>query len=448
MSSSPPSEAAQTPLLLTTAPSWAPNANANLLSISSNSSPHSNPLSTPKQIGLLNARSRSYKSFRSCHIRRGSDPRFLVKINTRSIPVRPKPELLKLALLNIRSLSSKSFYINDFISQHGLSVLFLIECWLSSTASGILLESSPPNYGFLYSSRQDKRGGGVASIFSNNFTCSRSNFGEFSSFEYLASVINSQQSILTVTIYRPPEYNSNFLSEFSDFMCIVLTGYDRIILLGDFNCHVNNTADVYAMEFLDLLTGFGLVQHVKGATHNHGNTLDLVFTKGMEKDISDVTPVPISDHFCVFFNVAMSASTQFNETVVKRRLDDRARTRFYDTMNTFPPSSACSVDDLVLKFNKKLRSSLDIAAPLRIKKRRITRKLPWKTDVICQFKRNCRRTERQWRKSKLNVHFDILNTIFTSIMRLLNKQDRPISQKSLLKINTTLKSFFPRLTLF
>lgn len=173
--------AAQTPLLLTTAPSWAPNANL-LSPISTNCTPHSYPLSTPKQIGLLNARSLSYKSFRSCQIRRRSDPRYLVKIKTQSIPVCPNPERIKLALLNIRSLSSKSFYINDFISQHSLSFLFLTECWLSSTASAILLESSPPNYGFLYSSRQDKRGGGVASIFSDSFTCSRSNFGEFSSF--------------------------------------------------------------------------------------------------------------------------------------------------------------------------------------------------------------------------------------------------------------------------
>ena len=44
----------------------------------------------------------------------------------------------------------------------------------------------------------------------------------------------------------------------------------------DFKCHMNNTVDLYAMEFLDLLASFGLVQHVKGAIHNHGNTLDLV----------------------------------------------------------------------------------------------------------------------------------------------------------------------------
>ena len=87
------------------------------------------------------------------------------------------------------------------------------------------------------------------------------------------------------------------------------------------------------MEFLDLLASFGLVQHVKGATHNHGNTLDLVFRKGIEIDISDITRAPVSNHFCVFFNVITSVSTQFNETVVKRRLDDRARARFFDSMN-------------------------------------------------------------------------------------------------------------------
>lgn len=64
-------------------------------------------------------------------------------------------------------------------------------------------------------------------------------------------------------------------------MSIVLTSYDGIILLGDFNFHVNDTAD--SMEFLDVLACLGLLQHVKRATHNHGNTLDLVITRCIER---------------------------------------------------------------------------------------------------------------------------------------------------------------------
>lgn len=63
-------------------------------------------------------------------------------------------------------------------------------------------------------------------------------------------------------------------------------------------------------------------------------------------------------------------------------------------INTFPPSNACSVDELVDGFNYKWRSFSGTVAPPRIKKRQIAHKLPWKTAAICQLKRNRFRPER------------------------------------------------------
>lgn len=53
---------------------------------------------------------------------------------------------LKFALLNIRTLSSKCFYISDFISHYGLDFLLLTECVVSSTASETFPEASPKKY--------------------------------------------------------------------------------------------------------------------------------------------------------------------------------------------------------------------------------------------------------------------------------------------------------------
>ncbi|KAF7650332.1 hypothetical protein LDENG_00127590, partial [Lucifuga dentata] len=172
----------------------------------------------------------------------GAHPRNLINVQYAVNPAEGNSSSLPLnfALLNIRSLTNKSFYINDFISQYGLHMLFLTECWLSSTAAVTLIEASPPDYSFLFSARQGKKGGGIATVFSNMFTCTKCAFGDFSTFEYLAMVIRTQQHILTVTIYRPPKHNPNFLSEFSQLLTIALVKYDRVILLGDFNLHVND----------------------------------------------------------------------------------------------------------------------------------------------------------------------------------------------------------------
>ena len=70
--------------------------------------------------------------------------------------------------------------------------------------------------------------------------------------------------------------------------------------MGDFNFHINDRSDLRAREFMDLVTSLDFVQHVNGATHNCGNSLDLVFTRRVNADISSIEQTPISDRFCIF----------------------------------------------------------------------------------------------------------------------------------------------------
>ena len=83
-----------------------------------------------------------------------------------------------------------------------------------------------------------------------------------------------------------------------------MTNYDCILICGDFNIHIDNTADCYAMQFTDLLSMFELTQHISVPTHNHGHTLDLVISKGLDISITSTLDVGISDHLCILFNVA------------------------------------------------------------------------------------------------------------------------------------------------
>ena len=203
----------------------------------------------------------------------------LISIKTVPVPPVLPPVALSCALFNIRSLSSKTFYINDFITHYGLHFFFLTECWLSSTASAVLIEASPPDYSFLFSTRKDKTGGGLAVIFFNQFPCMVCSLGNFTSFEYLAMLIGNRQHILALLIYRPPRYNPIFLTEFSEFLSTALIKHDKIVLLGDLNFHINDILDSKATEFLGLHSSLNFIQHVTGPTHNDGNTLDLVCTK-------------------------------------------------------------------------------------------------------------------------------------------------------------------------
>ena len=56
----------------------------------------------------------------------------------------------------------------------------------------------------------------------------------------------------------------------------------------------------YDVNFKDLLFRFNFQQHVKGATHEKGHTLDLIITRGSSDPVSDLlihAPSIDSDHF-------------------------------------------------------------------------------------------------------------------------------------------------------
>ena len=71
---------------------------------------------------------------------------------------------LILALLNIRSITNKTFSINDLICDKKIDFLFLTETWLGSDGAALLAEATPPNYSFIHTIREGKKGGGLATI--------------------------------------------------------------------------------------------------------------------------------------------------------------------------------------------------------------------------------------------------------------------------------------------
>uniref|UniRef100_A0A3B3C1C6 Reverse transcriptase domain-containing protein n=1 Tax=Oryzias melastigma TaxID=30732 RepID=A0A3B3C1C6_ORYME len=147
-------------------------------------------------------------------------------------------------------------------------------------------------------------------------------------------------------------------------------------------------------------------QHVAQPTHNRGHTLDLVITHGLSCSVSSVVDVGLSDHYCVFFNITsfMQREAQVR-TVRKRYITPDVAANFINILDQTPAQILpASCDFMVEYFNNKLKFAIDAVAPLKTKIVKTKATAPWINEDIRAMKREARRAERKWRKSKLTVH--------------------------------------------
>ena len=128
------------------------------------------------------------------------------------------------------------------------------------------------------------------------------------SFEYAIWDCNiSKTAITLVGLYHPPYNDTNkctdamFLDDLAEFLEEVLTAYSNIIIAGDFNLHVDGKDNPDAQVFMDLLTAFGLQNHIDFPTHKSKHTLDLIISECISHlVVKDSSPGQyLSDHTSV-----------------------------------------------------------------------------------------------------------------------------------------------------
>ena len=177
-----------------------------------------------------------------------------------------------------------------------------------------------------------------------------------------------------------------------------------MLIVGDFNIHVDNPNDTTARQFLDLLDCFNLVQHVSEKTHANGHTLDLVVSNKMDHFVNNVrtTDPVISDHLAVHSTLHLEKPRFVKRVVSSRKLNGIDVTSFrHDIEGSVLLQHQEDLHAAVNNYDEVLRSLLDKHAPVKERVVTVRPSAPWYTAEVTTEKRKRRQLERKWRASEL-----------------------------------------------
>ena len=97
---------------------------------------------------------------------------------------------------------------------------------------------------------------------------------------------------------------------------------DTLLIVGDFNIHVDCDDNSDTIKLLELFESVGLLQHVRVPTHCSGHTLDLIVTR--QSDLIIASPPSadclFSDHMPVFCQLKLHQGPQIYSKVSYRNI--------------------------------------------------------------------------------------------------------------------------------
>ena len=192
----------------------------------------------------------------------------------------------KLCLVNAQSLRIKTADFTDYVTEFNFDFVALVETWFTTDDVAMRALATPKGYKLMDQPRASRSAGGTGLLFRNSLQVTMVASDELTSFEFSEwLVVSGTYRLRVVVIYRVPysvehPVSTNvFFTEFSDYMETVIMSTEKLVILGDFNIHIDVPSDVDARKLQDLFDCLGLEQHVREPTHTRGHTLDLIISR-------------------------------------------------------------------------------------------------------------------------------------------------------------------------
>ena len=157
----------------------------------------------------------------------------------------------------------------------------IVDSWLSYQDQVKIGDLEDNGYKVIQAPRQSRKGGGIICVYKMELNIEKIKPPfVIKTMEFMEVMLTLRgKKTRLVIIYRPKPSKKNiytltaFFTEFRKLLAYYNLLKDEVVIMGDFNFHVNKVADPDTRKLNEILTSFSLTQHINEPTHKDGNTL-------------------------------------------------------------------------------------------------------------------------------------------------------------------------------
>ncbi|XP_072024913.1 uncharacterized protein [Amphiura filiformis] len=321
---------------------------------------------------------------------------------------------------NANRITNKTTTLVDHVIEYDVDIMFITETWLAENDLVVIGECKPLVMSFEFPKRGGRDGGGIGVLYKKTLNLIISHTG-FNSVNFEHYAVTLKNSIQFIVIYHPPPSKVNglktseFLDDiemFLDELCVVP---ESLVLIGDFNVHMDRPDKWDTKRFNDSLMTTGFRQFIDKPTHKSNHILDLLITRETDDliQVHDVHPEFYSDHHIITCIVKCAKPPPLKIVTSSRpygKLDpDLFNQLLKDRLVDFPYESN-DPNVLAEAYETITSSVLDEVCPVVTKERTIRPQLPWYNENVHIQRRERRRLERKWRKSRKEEDYEAFQT--------------------------------------
>ena len=246
-----------------------------------------------------------------------------------------KANFLNLAQVNARSICITIESFHQHIIEQEVNICAIMDTWLRNEDDLATRQIQPEGYKVLSYPRQGRTGGGIALVHHNhiNIMDLETNHPTLTTMETHCFPINiaASQIFLQIIYQFPNTGKIDFGNELADhFESHASNLTDKMLLVGDFNIHVDNPDTILLNN---LLASYNLVNRINFPTHKLQHTLDLIIDNGDNLLIMSTSRgLLISDHNFVHCTLNVKHPLPSPKTIQYRQIKKMDHTAFRDNL--------------------------------------------------------------------------------------------------------------------